>query len=168
MATHTAAETQHAHQRLVMRLRDQANEVARLVSGLDEDVLARRTVPGKWSLKELVAHLWRVQEVFEGRIEAMLTHSDPPIGRYEPDGDPEFEEKLKSTACELLEGFRTEREQLTTLLDSLSTGDWHRAGAHPDFPHYDVHFQIEYMIWHEAHHIYQMLQRRSPLGKIPH
>jgi uncharacterized damage-inducible protein DinB len=151
-----------------MRLRDQANEITRLVSGLDEEALVRQIVPGKWSLKELVAHLWRVQEVFEGRIESMLTQSNPAIGRYEPDGDTEFQEKLKSTTGELLEGFRTEREQFATLLDSLSSGDWHRSGAHPDFPHYDVHFQIEYMIWHEAHHVYQMFQRRAPLGKVPH
>lgn len=151
-----------------MRLRDQGNEIARLVSGLDEEALATRTVPGKWSLKELLAHLWRVQEVFEGRIEAMLTQNNPAIEPYEPEGDPEFGEKLKSTAAELLDGFLTEREQLATLLESLSTGDWHRAGSHPEYPHYDVHFQIECMIWHEAHHIYQMLQRRAPLGRIPH
>jgi hypothetical protein len=40
----------------------------------------------------------------------------------------------------------------------------HRAGRHPEFDHYDVHFQVEYM----AHHIYQMFQRRAPFGQMPH
>jgi hypothetical protein len=112
--------------------------------------------------------LWRVQEVFEGRIEALLTQTNPAIVPYYPEQDSEFEEKLRSTAGELLEGFLAEREQLVTLLESLSTGDWRRSGTHPEYPHYDVHFQVEYMAYHEAHHIYQMLQRRAPLGKVPH
>ncbi len=159
---------QNAQVRLVSRLQDQGQEMRRLVSGLDEETLAARTVPGKWSLKELVAHLWRVQEVFEARIESMLTENNPIISRYEPDGDPEFDEKLRATTEELLSGILTEREQLLALLDSLSTGDWHRPGSHPEFPHYDVSFQVELLVWHEAHHIYQMMHRRAPLGRLPH
>ncbi|MGC9972324.1 MAG: DinB family protein [Bryobacteraceae bacterium] len=159
---------QDTHSRLAWRLREQAHDIKRLASGLDEDSLAERTVPGKWSLKEILCHLWRVQEVFEGRIEALLTQTNPAIVPYYPEQDSEFEEKLRSTAGELLEGFLAEREQLVTLLESLSTGDWRRSGTHPEYPHYDVHFQVEYMAYHEAHHIYQMLQRRAPLGKVPH
>lgn len=160
--------THDAHAHLVSRLEEQAQDIQRLVSGLDEDALATRLIPNKWSLKELVCHLWRVQEVFESRIEAMLTQSDPLISPYEPDGDPEFDQKLKSTAAELVQGFLTERDQLATLLQSLSPADWHRPGCHPEFPYYDVHFQVEMMVWHEAHHLYQILQRRAPLGRIPH
>jgi len=29
-------------------------------------------------------------------------------------------------------------------------------------------FCIEYMAHHEAHHIYQIYQRRSPFGPLPH
>jgi hypothetical protein len=159
---------QDTHSRLAWRLREQAHDIKRLASGLDEESLAERTVPGKWSLKEILCHLWRVQEVFEGRIEALLTQTNPAIVPYYPEQDSEFEEKLRSTAGELLEGFLAEREQLVTLLESLSAGDWRRSGSHPEYPHYDVHFQVEYMAYHEAHHIYQMLQRRAPLGKVPH
>lgn len=161
-------QAHEVHGRLAARLREQANDVRRLTAGLDEDSLAERTIPGKWSLKEIVCHLWRVQEVFEGRIEAMLTQANPSIVPYSPDQDSEFGEKLQSQAAELVEGFLAEREQLVTLLASLSASDWRRSGSHPEYPHYDVQFQVEYMTYHEAHHIYQMIQRRVPLGKIPH
>ncbi len=156
------------HSRLVVRLQSQAEDVRRLTSGLDEAALAQRGVPGKWSLKELVCHLWRVQEVFEGRIEALLTQNHPTIVPYTTEGDSEFEEKLKCPGAELEEGFLTEREQFITLLASLSAGDWRRSGVHPEFPYYDVHFQVEAMVHHEAHHVYQIFQRRLPLGKVPH
>lgn len=157
-----------AHTRLVTRLQEQGQEMRRLISGLGEDELADRSDPGDWSMKELVCHLWRAQEVFEARIEAMLTENNPMIARYEPEGDPEFAVKMRSTTAELLEGLLTEREQLLALLESLSAADWHRTGQHPEYPHFDVHFQLEYMLWHEAHHIYRMFERRAPLGKLPH
>jgi hypothetical protein len=156
------------HRKLVGRLRQQAEDVRRLTSGLDEDSLARRLKPAQWSLKELVCHLWRVQQVFAGRIEAMLARDHPAITRYDPEGDPEFERLAALPASESLAGFLDHRARLAGRLDTLSPADWHRPGRHPEFPCYDVHFQVEYMAHHEAHHIYQMYQRRSPLGKIPH
>ncbi len=147
--------------RLAGRLREQADDIRRLISGLDEDALSRRPAPDKWSLKELIAHLWRVQEVFESRIEAMLTQTRPALAPYAPDGDRQFEAKLSSTCEELLASFLGEREELAALLDSLSPADWRHKGMHPEYRHYDVRLAVEYMAWHEAHHIYQILQRRE-------
>ena len=149
------------HARLAARLRDQANDIRRLTAGLDEETLARRPSPDKWSLKELVAHLWRVQEVFESRIEAMLTQSKPTLMPYQPAGDPEIEAKLSNSCEDLLAGFLGDREELTSLLDSLSVADWRHRGIHPEYRHYDVRLAVEYLASHEAHHIYQMLQRRE-------
>jgi hypothetical protein len=156
------------HRKLVARLREQAGDVRRLTSGLDEESLSRRLKPQQWSLKELVCHLWRVQQVFEGRIEAMLAQDNPAIARYDPEGDAEFERLAALPAAESLAGFLDDRARLAGRLEALSPPDWHRSGSHPEFPHYDVHFQVEYMVHHEAHHIYQMYQRRAPLGKVPH
>jgi hypothetical protein len=157
-----------AHRRLVTRLQQQAEEIRRLVSGLDDALLSRRTIADKWSLKELVCHIWRVQQVFEGRLDAMLAQENPSIESYNPERDPQFEKLLEQQGTECLSGFLSARTRFTQRLESLSPAEWHRQGRHPDFPHFDVHFQVEYMAHHEAHHIYQMFQRRVPLGKMPH
>ncbi len=149
------------HARLAARLRDQANDIRRLTAGLDEEALAHRPIPEKWSLKEQVAHLWRVQEVFESRIEAMLTQTKPALTPYDPAGDLEFGAKLNNACEDLLAGFFGDREELAALLDSLSPADWRHRGIHPEYRHYDVQFAVEYLMHHEAHHIYQMLQRRE-------
>lgn len=162
------ADKHEAHRRLVARLRQQADDVRRLVSGLEEAPLAQRLKPAQWSLKELVCHLWRVQQVFEGRIEAMLGGENPAITSYNPEGDAEFAGLAAQPADASVAGFLEARSRLAERLETLTPSDWHRPGRHPDFPHYDVHFQVEYMVHHEAHHIYQMYQRRAPLGKLPH
>lgn len=157
-----------AHRRLVTRLQRQAEDIRRLASGLDEALLAERTTTNKWSLKELVCHIWRVQEVFERRLDAMLAQENPVIERYAPEGDPAFGELLAQPATGCVSSFLVARNRFTQRLEGLSPAEWHRPGRHPEFPHFDVHFQVEYMAHHEAHHIYQMFQRRAAFGKTPH
>ena len=149
-----------AHRGLIERLRRQAADVQRLTSGLDEQALATRTVLGKWSLKELVCHLWRVDDVFDERIGAVVAEENPPVARYDPEGDSEFERLAGLPTSELLERYLGQRAAFCQRLEQLTPAEWHRKGRHPEFLHYDVHFQVEYMAHHEAHHIYQMFQRR--------
>ncbi len=157
-----------AHQRLVARLREQGVEIDRLTRELDNAALSTRTVPEKWSLKELVCHLWRVQRLFEGRIEAMLVKDDPVIVPYTPDGDTEFDLLVAHPAAETRTAFLADRESFAARLDALSQAQWHRGGHHPEFAGFDVHFQVEYMTHHEAHHTYQLFVRRAALGKLAH
>ena len=168
MSGHTHSDKHEAHRKLIARLRQQAEDVSRMTAGLDEASLAKRTIPEKWSLKELVCHLERVQQVFEERVEAVLAQDNPGIAKYDPDGDKEFEKMVSRPTKDTLAAFVQSREKFAGRLDTLSPAEWHRPGRHPEFPHFDVHFQIEYMVHHEAHHIYQMYQRRTPFGKMPH
>ena len=168
MGGHAQEDKHAAHHRLAARLSQQAEDVRRLTAGLDETALAERTVAGKWSLKELVCHLWRVQQVFEGRVDKMLSEDVPAIASWEPDGDTEFERMAARPGNECVRSFLAARERFLTRLETLSPSEWHRRGSHPEYPNYDVHFQIDYMVHHEAHHIYQMFQRRLPFGKLPH
>jgi hypothetical protein len=149
-------------------LRVQADDVRRLTSGLEDALLAKRTVADKWSLHELVCHLWRVQQVFEGRIENMLAEESPQIVPYDPDADAFFQEMTRRPGGESVAGFLAGRERMAKRLEGLTPAEWHRPGLHPEYPNYDVHFQVEYMVHHEAHHMYQMFTRRQPLGKVPH
>jgi hypothetical protein len=164
----TVHVTHDPHARLIDRLHDQARDIARLTRGLDDAMLARRTVEGKWSVKELACHCDRLQDVFGARIESMLEADRPAVQSYEPEHDAVFASMLERPTADIVLHLLNERERLAAKLMSLDKAHWHRAGAHPKFPSYDVHFAVEYMVHHEAHHIYQMFERRIPLGPIPH
>jgi hypothetical protein len=170
MADHHDRHDKHAvHLALVQRLRTQAAEIRRLTTGLDEATLARRTQAAKWSLKELVCHFRRMETIFGERFRSMLGGENSVIVPYnDPDADEVFLALTHRPTAEVLDEYLTDRETLCRRLESLSPADWHRKATHPEFPHYDVHFQVEYMAHHEAHHIYQLFQRRVPLGKLPH
>lgn len=142
-------------------------EVRRLTAGLDEAALTKRTHPDKWALKELIAHLCRVQQVFEQRIVAVLTEENPALTSYDPDQDREFQELLRRPAKDLIVALQSNREILLAQLEILDAAEWHRKGRHPEYPGYDVHFQVGYMAHHEEHHLYQMYERRLALGALP-
>lgn len=161
------AEQTTLHPEIMSRLRGQAADVRRLTSGLDEAQLTRRTVPGKWSLKELVGHLWRVQQLLVDRIDAMLHEDNPRFAKYAPEDDAEFEGLVERPFAETLAAFVNDRERLISRLERLPAADWDRPGYHPTFPFFDVYFTVEYLALHEAHHIFQMLERRARLSAIP-
>lgn len=156
------------HRRLVQRLREHALDVFRLTKGLDESSFSSRPETDSWSLKELVAHMRRVQQVFASRIEVMLATDTPVLQSYAPENDSELPSMLKADGHLLVEVFLKERQALAERLEKLSPADWHRAARHPEFQHFDVHFQVEFLVFHEANHLYQMFVRRIPLGKLPH
>jgi uncharacterized protein (TIGR03083 family) len=156
------------HARIVQRLQENAEEITRLVAGLSDADLARRTVADKWSVKEVLCHLDRIQEVFGQRVQAMLDEDNPTLAAYEPDDDPAFAARVQRPTTDTLADFRARREELVMRLEELRPADWHRPGRHPEYANYDVHFCVEYLAHHEGHHLYQMFQRRAPLGPIPH
>lgn len=165
---HAHGDKHAVHLALVQRLRAQAAEVARLAAGLDETTLATRTLPDKWSMKELICHFRRMETIFGERFNRMLTEETIIVPYDNPDGDEVFQAMTARPAAEVLAEYLDEREALCRRLEALTPSEWHRKARHPQFPHFDVHFQVEYMAHHEAHHIYQLFQRRVPFGKLPH
>jgi uncharacterized protein (TIGR03083 family) len=150
-----------AHRRIVERLQSQAGDVRRLCADMEESAISRRANPEKWSVKEILAHIGRVQEVFEGRLDALLTREKPAIVGYSPETDAGFAALSAEPSAELLKRFEDARGRILARLSALSPADWHRPGVHAEYPVYDVHFCMEYLAHHEAHHMYQMFERSS-------
>lgn len=168
MTQHEHGDKHAVHRQLLSRLRQQADDVRRLTSDLDDERMKQRTVPEKWSVHELVCHMWRIQDVFQGRLSSILEADNPTITPYDPEGDAEFERRVQQPGTAVLAGFAAARERFLATADPLTPAQWHRRGAHPEFANFDVHFLVEYFAHHEAHHIYQLFQRRIPFGKVPH
>src|SRR6185295_743806 len=121
----------------------------------------RRIEPEQWSLAELVCHLLRVQHLFEHRIDAMLERDEPAFESYAPEGDAGFVDFVVShRGGKAVEAFLAERDRFADRLDAFAPNQWRRRGRHPTFATFDVDFLVEYMLHHEAHHVYQMFMRR--------
>ena len=128
---HDHGDKHAVHLALVQRLRAQAADVQRLASGLDEDSLGRRTVPDKWSMKELICHFRRMEEIFVDRISRMLTEETTIVPYESPDGDEVFVALTRRPAAEVLAEYLSDREALCRRLEALTPAEWHRKARHP-------------------------------------
>jgi hypothetical protein len=157
-----------AHRRLIERIRALAEDVQRLTAGLHENHLSKQVLSGRWSLKELVCHLHRVQDIYiQERLDLMLKEDNPELPTYDPDSDPRFAALAEQPAGETIAAFVENRARLVERLKKLTPEQWHRPGRHPVYAQGDVYSLTEYLAHHEAHHVYQMYQRRALLGPVP-
>jgi len=91
----------------------------------------------------------------------MLERDEPAFESYAPESDAGFALFVAShRGRKGVEAFLAERDRFADRLDALALDQWRRRGRHPTFATFDVDFLVEYMVRHEAHHVYQMFMRR--------
>ncbi|MBZ5509523.1 MAG: DinB family protein [Acidobacteriia bacterium] len=128
------------------------------LKGVPVDDLSVKTVPGKWSAHEQLAHLARYHQIFLQRIERILTEQSPAFPRYRAEEDPEWPAWSSLTAQQLLVRISSMRTKLMARLRSLSEEDFQRTGVHPKLGEMSLSLWLEFFLVHEAHHLYVVLQ----------
>jgi RimJ/RimL family protein N-acetyltransferase len=141
------------------RAREQVAAVPRIIAGMDEDALRRRSPSGKWSAHENLAHLGRQQEVFQQRFARILGDDTPALPQYRAEEDPEWPAWAARRPAEVVEQLRGGRVQLLAALAGLTPADLERIGVHSRFGPMPLALWIEFFLDHEAHHLYTVLRR---------
>lgn len=132
------------------------DRLRRLVAGLTEAQLAKRPAPGKWSIKEIVAHLADGEVVLGWRYRVVVAHDRPPIQGYDQD---RFVEKLgvsRTTGQELLDDFAMARAVNLGLLSRLAESDFDRAGLHSERGEETVRSMVAMYAGHDRIHLAQV------------
>jgi uncharacterized damage-inducible protein DinB len=128
------------------------------LNGVPAEELAAKTMPGKWSAHEQLAHLARYHQIFLQRIERILTEQTPEFPRYRAEDDPEWTTWQNMPAQQVLVRLFSMRIKLMAQLRSLSEEDFERMGIHPKFGEMSLSLWLEFFLVHEAHHLYVVLQ----------
>src|SRR5579864_3261121 len=106
VALNSNATADRPGEQLVPRLLQHASDLRRIAAGLDEAALQRRPLPSQWSIHELVCHIWRVQQLFDARIDVVLEQEEPRFESYSHENDPQFETMVASSrALETVSAF---------------------------------------------------------------
>jgi hypothetical protein len=140
------------------RLRSQHLALDGILQSISKDTFDKALEPGKWSIRDNVAHLCRYQEVFEQRVRLILEESSPSFDRYKAEDDPEFPVYQKMTTDELVEDIKHLRELLAEMISSLPDDQLSRVGRHPRFGLLTLVQWVEFFLLHEAHHLYTIFQ----------
>jgi uncharacterized damage-inducible protein DinB len=145
--------------RLLGRLAGQLDALGVILRGADEARLGRRPASGHWSALENLAHLARVQELFFERLDRILGDERPPLPRYRAEEDPDWPAWAALPASQVLESLGRRRAELVARVSALSPDEARRTGVHGRFGEMDVAGLLEFLLVHEAHHLYVVMQR---------
>jgi hypothetical protein len=101
--------------------------------------------------------LAEVHSLFFSRLEQMLSESQPRIRPYDPDRDMTSHDALLHIDLEqALTRFENDRGKLVEKLRRLSTADWQRTAAHPEYADYSIFSMLRHLALHDSLHAYRI------------
>lgn len=147
------------------RLRTQHLSIPALIAGLPDERLSFNPLPGKWNIKDNIAHLTKYQLLFIERMHVVLTVHEPVFEAYRAENDPEFGRWLRKGKDQLIEELDGDRKILTDLVTKMNEHELKRIGIHLKFGKLDVLDWTEFFLLHEAHHLFTIFRLAHDSGK---
>ena len=143
----------------------------RLARGLTEKQLAKKPAPGKWSIREIVAHLADSEVILGSRYRFIAAMDRPPLPGYDQDA---FVAKLgvdRAATADLLDDFAMARAVNLGLLERLGEDAWDRVGIHAERGEESLGRLVTMYAGHDRIHLAQVETIRTGLfpktGRTP-
>ena len=143
---------------IIDRLNSQHLVISELIKDLDNDTINKQPATDKWSIKDNIAHITYYHLKFLNRIKLILNGKENYFKRYNPDEDPEFIEWRKMSKEKLLSKLEENRNKVIDYIDELKSSDLEKTGTHQKFGKMNILQWIEFVLLHEAHHIYTIFK----------
>jgi uncharacterized damage-inducible protein DinB len=143
---------------VVETLERQIEGTLALLRGVGEERAGHRYAPGKWSIKEVVAHIADTERIFAYRALAIARGEQQPLPGMDQNEYMSHTNLDARTLADITEEFEHLRRSNILMLRGLSDEAWSRRGVASDN---EVTVRaIAYIIaGHEAHHV-QILRTR--------
>lgn len=143
---------------IIDRLNTQHLALPNIIAHLSDLHLHLSPSPGKWNIKDNIAHLARYQTVFLKRMHLIITMDNPSFDPYKAEEDGEFPLWQSRDLLELQNALNADRVLITEFMTSLPTNDWQRTGVHSKYGMLRVIDWTEFFLLHEAHHLFTIFQ----------
>jgi hypothetical protein len=143
---------------LVCRLKTQYLTISEITKNIDDQHLNHQPEPGKWSIKDNIAHLVTYQPVFIGRMHQILKGDNPVFSAYRADDQPDFIDARKWSLTDLINKLNGNRRQILELITNLPDDQLLLKGTHPKYGTLTIVEWTEFFLLHEAHHLFTMFR----------
>jgi DinB superfamily len=110
-------------------LRDTPDRLSGLTGDLTQAALQAAPEPGEWSVTEIAAHLRSCADVWGAAIEAIASTDQPTIRAVSPTTWIKSTDYRELAFASSLQAFRTQRDQLLSVLRELPDQDWSRTAT---------------------------------------
>lgn len=142
-------------------LRATPGELARIVESTTEDVLQRPEAPGKWSMRQVLAHLADSDLVWGWRLRLILSQDRPPLTGYDQDAWANRLGYADVPARQSVEMFGVLRRANLGLLERATPADLERVGVHVERGEERLSHQLKLYAGHDLLHLSQLARVRE-------
>ncbi|MDA1231352.1 MAG: DinB family protein [Planctomycetota bacterium] len=123
------------------------------VSGVREDQFDQTSLPGKWSIRQIVCHIADFEPVYADRMKRVIVEDNPTLF----DGDQDvFAAGLhyeKRSVRDELDLISVVRRQMAIILRNTDVEDFQRTGVHSEAGPLTLETLLEHITRHIPHHI---------------
>lgn len=143
---------------VIRTLRTGAKATLALLKGIDEARAAHRYAPGKWTIREVVAHLADAERVFSYRLLTFARGDHGPLPGFDEDAWVPEQQAERQKFKRVLDDFKAVRAATVTLLKTLPRQAWTRRGVSNNNS-----ISVRALAWaiagHEEHHRRVLVER---------
>ena len=138
---------------------------ARAVAGLSAGQMRRRPARGKWSIIEILGHLYDTEVVYGWRYRLTLAEPGSPIQGYDQARwVVELRHRSRGNVKRLLDQIRVAREANLEVLLHVPRRQWKRYGLHSERGRQTVRRTAELIAGHDLNHTEQIKAIRKKYG----
>jgi len=128
------------------------------VFGEEEDYCP---APGKWSIRQIIAHLADAEMVMAHRMRQVIAEANPTLVAFDQDAWTANLDYGRRKPKQSLEAFRRVRAENHELLKDLPAAAFERSGTHTERGPLTLHQIVEYAAQHAESHARQLQQIRD-------
>ena len=146
-----------------------AKQLGRLIQGASPSALRQRPAPGKWSVREILAHFADTEIVGSWRIRAILGAPGTALQPFDQDAWVAAGHYDRRDPRQSLELFRVLRNMNIALFKTLTPDQWRHHGVHGERGIETVEHMVRLYAGHDLNHTQQIerilaskRRRRSP------
>lgn len=151
---------------LLERFRRSPELLAQVMTGVHGEEEDFAPAPGKWSIRQIIAHVADTELVFAQRFRQVLAEDNPPILAFDQDAWAQRLDYARRKPKSSLETFRRLRAENFELLRDLPAGALARTGQHSARGPLTVEQMIELCAKHAESHALQMQSVREAYQKV--
>ena len=141
---------------LLKSLRDGIDAIEMIVRLLPADRLDIPTEEGRFSPREVVAHMADWEPRLRARLEGAKAQPGVAVLVWD-EGELATENRYsESNLDEQIELLESEREKTISFLRSLGADDWRLHFQHPEYGRLTIEDQASFFLGHDAYHLEQL------------
>jgi uncharacterized damage-inducible protein DinB len=137
----------------------------RAVAGMTADELDAAPVPGKWSTRQVVAHVADFEPIYADRMKRVIAEERPTLFGGDPDVFAARLAYAERNVDEELEFIAIVRRHVGTILRAVTPDNFQRCGIHSESGPLSLETLLRTITKHIPHHVAFIDEKRRALGR---